>query len=111
MQSPAWAARHRGGQFKPERSRKFIEDFRRLSAALPDSVMFLDLETCGFSGSMVFLAGVLVAGPKGMTLLQLFARHYGEERAMLHTLWQVASQQTLLATFNGKCKHPSRFNL
>lgn len=74
----------------------------RLRESLADSTMFLDLETCGFSGSMVFLAGVLVAGPKEMTLLQLLARNYAEERAMLHTLWQVASQQTLLATFNGK---------
>ena len=74
----------------------------QMRLALPDTVMFLDLETCGFSGSMVFLAGVLVAGPKGMTLVQLLARHYGEERAMIHTLWQIAAQQQVLATFNGK---------
>ncbi|MCA9174198.1 MAG: ribonuclease H-like domain-containing protein [Planctomycetales bacterium] len=84
------------------REPKWLADLNGLRQALPDSVMFLDLETCGFSGSMVFLVGLLVAGPKGMTLVQLFARHYGEERAIMHTLWQIASQQTVLATYNGK---------
>ncbi len=68
----------------------------------PQNTLFLDLETCGFAGSMVFLAG-LVRHTHGMLVLdQLFARDYAEERALLETLWQIAGQNRVLVTFNGK---------
>lgn len=68
----------------------------------PGGVMFLDLETCGFSGSMVFLAGLLCEVEGQLTLRQLFARDYTEEAAILTALWQTAADNPVLATFNGK---------
>lgn len=70
---------------------------------LPGGVLFLDLETCGFAGSMVFLVGLLWNSNGCWKLDQLLARDYAEERAVLETLWEVTAQHEVLATFNGKC--------
>lgn len=66
------------------------------------STVYLDLETCGFAGSMIFLVGVLYEGPQGPLLAQLWARNYAEEAAVLATLRQILAGQRVLATFNGK---------
>ena len=73
-----------------------------LAAAFPEGLLFLDLETCGLAGSMVFLVGALHCGEQGMQLSQLLARHYAEERAVLQTLWSLAAGHRVLVTFNGK---------
>ncbi len=73
-----------------------------LQRSFPESAMFLDLETCGFAGSMVFLAGLVHAQAEGLVLSQLWARNYAEEAALLTTLWQITSRQRVLVTFNGK---------
>lgn len=81
-----------------------------LRAALPDRVVVLDLETCGFAGSCVFLTGLIHSTPdRGLVLTQLLARHYGEESAMLEACWQLtelaapeSARGPLLVTFNGK---------
>ncbi|MEX2111714.1 MAG: ribonuclease H-like domain-containing protein [Pirellulales bacterium] len=72
-----------------------------LAGAFPRDTLFLDLETCGFAGSMVFLAGV-VWHDETLMVDQLFARNYAEERALLETLWQIAGRNRVLVTFNGK---------
>jgi uncharacterized protein YprB with RNaseH-like and TPR domain len=72
-----------------------------LGDAFPRETMFLDLETCGFAGSMVFLAG-LVWHDDELVVDQLLARNYAEERALLETLWQIAGRNRVLVTFNGK---------
>ncbi len=64
--------------------------------------IFLDLETCGFAGSMIFLVGLLYEGPGGPVLSQLWARNYSEEPAVLTTLRQILVGKKILATFNGK---------
>jgi len=68
----------------------------------PQHTLFLDLETCGFAGSPVFLVGTVWHDDGQLMLDQLFARHYGEERAVLESLWQVAACNRVLVTFNGK---------
>lgn len=68
----------------------------------PQGTLFLDLETCGFSGSPLFLAGTVWRDADDLVLDQLFARHYGEERAVLEALWQIAARNRVLVTFNGK---------
>lgn len=68
----------------------------------PDRTMFLDLETCGFAGAPVFLAGVVWRDGEEILVDQLFARDYTEERALLETLGSIAAEQRVLATFNGK---------
>jgi uncharacterized protein YprB with RNaseH-like and TPR domain len=68
----------------------------------PADVLFLDLETCGFAGSPVFLAGLLWQDDGIMVLDQLFARNYAEERAVLESLWRIAARNRVLVTYNGK---------
>lgn len=68
----------------------------------PQGTLFLDLETCGFAGSPLFLAGTVWRDGDDLVLDQLFARHYGEERAVLEALWQIAARNRVLVTFNGK---------
>ncbi len=68
----------------------------------PARILFLDLETCGFAGSPVFLAGVIWSCDGELLIDQLFARNYAEERSLLEGLWQIARQNQVLATFNGK---------
>jgi uncharacterized protein YprB with RNaseH-like and TPR domain len=68
----------------------------------PDGTLFLDLETCGFAGAPIFLAGLVWRSAGVLVLDQLFARHYAEERALLETLRSIAGTHQVLATFNGK---------
>ncbi len=68
----------------------------------PHGTLFLDLETCGFAGASIFLAGLVRYRDGELTVEQLFARHYNQERALLETLWQIASEHRVLVTFNGK---------
>ncbi|MGD9719953.1 MAG: ribonuclease H-like domain-containing protein [Pirellulales bacterium] len=72
-----------------------------LAQSFPRDALLLDLETCGFAGSMVFLAGLVWCD--GVPVIdQLFARTYAEERALLETVWQIARHKRVLVTFNGK---------
>lgn len=77
-------------------------ELRLLATAIPHGTMFLDLETCGFAGSMIFLAGLIRSTDQGPVLTQLFARNYAEEKSVLQALWQIASNHEVLVTFNGK---------
>jgi len=83
-------------------ARNGAPDLHALASHLPDHVLYLDLETCGFSGSMVFLIGLLHRRAGQFELAQLMARHYAEEKAMLQTLWTIVAENRVLATFNGK---------
>jgi uncharacterized protein YprB with RNaseH-like and TPR domain len=62
----------------------------------------LDLETCGFAGSMVFLIGLVHWHEQQLVLTQLWARNYAEEKAILQSLWSLIYDRELLVTFNGK---------
>lgn len=79
-----------------------ILELSTLRASLARDVVFLDLETCGFSGSPIFLAGLLHDAGRGLVLEQWLARDYREERAVLTAVERVVSQKQVLATFNGK---------
>ena len=67
-----------------------------------ERVLFLDLETCGLSSSPVFLAGTMHWNGEDFVLRQYFARHYGEEAALLAAVHEQARGFDLLVTFNGK---------
>jgi uncharacterized protein YprB with RNaseH-like and TPR domain len=71
-------------------------------AAFPGRTLFLDLETCGFAGSMIFLVGVIHGEHPSLTLSQLLARNYAEEKAVLQSLWSLAATNRVLVSFNGK---------
>ena len=77
-------------------------EFAALVAALPERALLLDLETCGLSGSALFLIGLLrhVEGLPAVELL--LARNYAEEPAVLESLWQTVAGHEVLVTFNGK---------
>ncbi|MGE3809804.1 MAG: ribonuclease H-like domain-containing protein, partial [Gemmataceae bacterium] len=73
-----------------------------LARWFPRQTLFLDLETCGFAGSMVFLVGLVWHDGGTLVIDQLFARNYAEERPVLETLWSIAERCRVLVTFNGK---------
>jgi uncharacterized protein YprB with RNaseH-like and TPR domain len=62
----------------------------------------LDLETCGLSGSSLFLAGLLRPIDGRLTVELLLARDYSEEPAVLASLWQRVHAEGVVVTFNGK---------
>ncbi|MFM7230889.1 MAG: ribonuclease H-like domain-containing protein [bacterium] len=65
-------------------------------------VLFLDLETCGLSSCPVFLAGTMTWNGEDFVVRQYFARHYGEEAALLAAVAEQAREYETLVTFNGK---------
>lgn len=67
-----------------------------------ERVLFMDLETCGLSSAPVFLAGTMHWNGEDFVLRQYFARHYGEEAALLRAVHEQAKRFELLVTFNGK---------
>lgn len=73
-----------------------------LAATGLERALFLDLETGGLSSSPVFLAGTMQWNGEDFVLRQYFARHYGEEAALLSALHQAARGFEYLVTFNGK---------
>jgi uncharacterized protein YprB with RNaseH-like and TPR domain len=109
----------RGAVYVHERLRSDIEKRRphwgRLGAATAaepelaalaavglEHALFLDLETCGLAASPVFLAGTMHWNGHDFVLRQYFARHYGEEPALLRAVARQAEGFEFLVTFNGK---------
>jgi uncharacterized protein YprB with RNaseH-like and TPR domain len=80
----------------------FDAEFAALVAALPERAVMLDLETCGLSGSALFLVGLLRQIEGAATVELLLARNYAEEPAVLESLWNVLAESDVLVTFNGK---------
>jgi hypothetical protein len=64
--------------------------------------LFLDLETGGLASSPVFLAGTMHWNGEDFVLRQYFARHYGEEAALLEALREAVRGFAYLVTFNGR---------
>jgi uncharacterized protein YprB with RNaseH-like and TPR domain len=86
-----------------ESNRETHAEVRHFTEAFPAKTIYLDLETCGLAGAMVFLAGVLHWRPEqGFVLTQLLARNYAEEKAILQSLWNLAQDKDVLVSFNGK---------
>jgi uncharacterized protein YprB with RNaseH-like and TPR domain len=75
---------------------------RSLAESGIERALFLDLETGGLSSSPVFLAGTMHWNGSDFVLRQYFARHYGEEGALLRALAQGCHGFEFLVTFNGK---------
>lgn len=65
-------------------------------------MLFLDIETCGLTAAPVFLVGLCHAGDRNLVLRQLFARDYGEERALVAAVAEIARGFDFLVTFNGR---------
>lgn len=84
------------GDYKPHPE---LDSFAR---AFPSRALFLDLETCGFSGAPLFLIGLLRQVDGELVVEQLLARNYAEEPAVLAHLWRLLPNYDVLVTFNGK---------
>jgi uncharacterized protein YprB with RNaseH-like and TPR domain len=64
--------------------------------------VFLDLETTGFSSTPLFLAGTLSVQDGSPTVVQLLARDYSEESALIDMLDELLTGFAFCITFNGK---------
>ena len=67
-----------------------------------EGALFLDLETCGFSGMPLFLTGALRVTRGKVELVQLLARDYSEEASVVEASLALLRSRPLLVTFNGK---------
>ena len=64
--------------------------------------LFLDLETTGLHGAVLFLCGFMTPILGDFIVRQLFARDYSEEKALLLEVRRALSSCEALVTFNGK---------
>jgi uncharacterized protein YprB with RNaseH-like and TPR domain len=78
------------------------EALRPLLACDPRRITYLDIETCGLSGVPLFLVGLMRYRDETLSVEQLLARDYSEERSVLAATRQVLAQTLCLVTFNGK---------
>lgn len=85
-----------------KRATQIAGEHDAVTRLFPRETLFLDLETCGLAGSMVFLIGLLRYDGDSLVLEQLLARNYAEEQAILNALWRRTETASLLVTFNGK---------
>jgi len=85
------------------------DDALEASAALchaadggPEDPLFMDTETCGFSGTAIFLVGMMQYAEGELVFEQCFARDYSEEPAVLAVFAERYAAARVLVTFNGK---------
>ncbi len=71
-------------------------------AVAASDLLFFDIETCGFSGTPLFLIGLLFVDGGVLRVEQLLARTYAEEAAILSGFRDRHAVRRHLVTFNGK---------
>jgi uncharacterized protein YprB with RNaseH-like and TPR domain len=84
------------------RARDDVDEEVRSLLRNPEGALFVDTETTGLAGSMVFLLGGMRVTTDGVVLRQVFARDYREEPALLSAWIEMAGGAELLVSFNGK---------
>ena len=70
--------------------------------AAPGDLLFMDCETCGLSGTAIFLVGMMAWQDGQLAFEQMLARDYSEEPAILRAFADRFEQAGVLVTFNGK---------
>jgi uncharacterized protein YprB with RNaseH-like and TPR domain len=73
-----------------------------LADGQPEDALFLDIETCGLAGCMVFLIGLMQYREGELHFEQYLARDYSEEPAILRAFAGRLSDARVLVSFNGK---------
>jgi uncharacterized protein YprB with RNaseH-like and TPR domain len=68
----------------------------------PEGALFVDTETTGLGGNMVFMLGTMYVGPDDLKLIQVLARDYREERELLAVWAELLRDASMLVSFNGK---------
>jgi len=93
---PPWPSPHPLGRHPGEDAA-----LRVMEGAGWEGILFLDLETCGFSGTPLFLTGILFWSRGEMVVDQLLARSYAEEAAVVaSTVTRIGARP--IVSFNGK---------
>jgi uncharacterized protein YprB with RNaseH-like and TPR domain len=78
-------------------------DLNALLHADPQAITYLDIETCGFSGTAIFLIGwCYFDGEDDMIVEQALARNYAEEAGIIAATCERLMKTHVLATYNGK---------
>ena len=67
-----------------------------------EKVIYLDIETCGFAGTMVFLIGLMWFENDDFVVEQLLAGDYAQEPAILAQTADILDGFELMTSFNGK---------
>ena len=70
--------------------------------AAPGDLLFMDTETCGLAGTMIFLVGLMTYEADDLVFDQFLARDYSEEAAILRQFVRRQEQCGILVSFNGK---------
>jgi len=74
----------------------------RLAGARREDLLFMDIETCGLTGAMVFLVGMMRYEDGQLLFEQCLARDYSQEPAVLAAFMDRYDSAGMLVTFNGK---------
>jgi uncharacterized protein YprB with RNaseH-like and TPR domain len=74
----------------------------QLRALPPETVLFLDLETCGLRGKPLFLVGLAWVGAADVELELLLARSAAEEAAVVAAAAARLAAAEAVVTFNGR---------
>lgn len=78
-------------------------DLETLTSAPPENITYLDIETCGFAGTTIFLVGwCRLDGDGELVVEQALARDYAEEASILRAVAERMTDTRVLVTFNGK---------
>ena len=80
--------------------------FARMHAFRTDNLLFFDTETTGLSGgtgTRAFMVGASDFVPDGLRVRQLLITHLSAEPAMLRAFAGWLSEDTRLASYNGRC--------
>ena len=87
---------------EPDNRSNINSVFQSFIELFPDRIALLDLETCGFAGSVVFQAGIMLMQDRQLQLVQLLATDYSQEPSLLYQLRKLLRSINVLVTFNGK---------
>jgi uncharacterized protein YprB with RNaseH-like and TPR domain len=79
-----------------------VDELVRTLIREPEGALFLDTETTGLGGNMVFMLGAMRVDGDDLRLTQIFARDYREERQLLSGWAKLVSSASMLVSFNGK---------
>jgi uncharacterized protein YprB with RNaseH-like and TPR domain len=74
----------------------------QVADAAPGDLLFVDTETCGFSGTTIFLVGMMFHEDGRLVFEQCLARDYSEEGAVLQAFASRQEAAGVLVSFNGK---------
>ncbi len=85
------------------RLRTLHRSFQDLAGVSPEDVLFVDIEATGLTaGTPLFLVGVLLLADDEVHVVQMLARDYTEEAALLMHFCEVMAGSRAVVSFNGK---------